>query len=154
MAGPRAVGEQTLKLARRSLGKRGFVEASLVADWAAIVGAGIGAGTRPLRISFPKGERAGGVLHIKVDGGATALELQHLEGLVVSRINRHFGYGAIARLSLHQGPLGKAPPRAHPAAPTLTPDQTRHLDAQLAGVDDPELRQALARLGRYLAGSR
>ena len=105
----------------------------------------------PLKIVFPFGERTGGTLHIRVASGAMATQLQHLEPLVLQRINSHFGYGAVSRLHIVQGPL---PPRQRPkvpAPPRLTPEQEGNLQRELSHVEDDELREALARLGRHLA---
>ena len=38
LPGPKAIAEFSRKLARTHLGKRGFAEASLVTNWAEIVG--------------------------------------------------------------------------------------------------------------------
>ena len=82
-------------------------------------------------------------------GGASALELQHSEPQVVERINDFFGYPAVARLRLIQAPPVRPVKRAAPA-PTrpLAADELAALAAAVAIVGDPELRGALARLGR------
>lgn len=151
MAGPRAVAEMTARLTRKPLGKRGFAEAALVAQWASVVGSMMGQFTAPLKIVFPPGERVGGVLHIRVASGAMATQLQHLEPLILQRINAHFGYGAVARLHMVQGPLPPRQQRKAPPPPKLTPDQEQTLQHNLETVEDPDLRDALARLGRHLA---
>ncbi|HLN22545.1 MAG TPA: DciA family protein [Patescibacteria group bacterium] len=153
-AGPRSIAETTARLTRKPMGKRGFAEAALVADWVAIVGSMIGLSTLPLRVSFPPGERIGGTLHIRVSSGAIATQLQHQEPLIVQRINGHFGYGAVARLAMTQGPLPKRKVRRPPKPPELTPAAEHDLQDRLAVVEDPELREVLARLGRHLAARR
>ena len=151
-SGPRAVAEMTSRLTRKPLGRRGFAESSLISGWPAIVGPMLGQATLPLKIVFPPTERVGGVLHVRVASGALATQLQHLEPLILQRINGHFGYGAVARLHMVQGPL---PPRRQykaPAPPLLDDEARRSLDASLAKVDDPELKAVLERLGRYVLG--
>jgi hypothetical protein len=150
-SGPRAIAETTARLTRRSLGKRGFTEAALIAEWPHVVGSLLGTVTLPLRIAFPRGERSGGTLHIRVSSGAMATQLQHQEPLIIQRINGYFGYGAIARLAITQGPVALRPTRKPPAAPELTPQQERQLTERLTGIDDPELKNVLAALGRHLA---
>jgi len=153
-AGPRAVAEVTTRLTRRPLGKRGFAESALVSGWPAIVGPMLGQSTLPLKIVFPPTERVGGVLHVRVASGALATQLQHLEPLIIQRINGHFGYGAVSRLHMVQGPL---PPRRvykAPTPPTLTAEEQQSLDASLAKVDDPDLKALLERLGRHVLGKK
>jgi hypothetical protein len=141
------------QVTRPVFGKHGFAGGALVVDWPAIVGSAVASHTLPMRIRFPPKERAEGTLMIKVDSGAFALEVQHLEPLILERINGYFGWKAVARLKLMQGPLpeakGKARSKPAPTAQALTPD----LEARLAQVEDPDLREILTRLGRSLTKS-
>ncbi|HXP95418.1 MAG TPA: DciA family protein [Telmatospirillum sp.] len=153
-SGPRAIAEMTARLTRRSLGKRGFTESALIAEWPAVVGSLLGTMTLPLRIAFARGERSGGTLHIRVSSGAMATQLQHQEPLIVQRINGYFGYGAIARLAIVQGPVAPRPVKRPPPPPELTTQQEDQLTERLSGIDDPELKSVLAALGRHLAARR
>lgn len=137
------------RVTRPVFGRHGFAGGALVVDWPAIVGSAVASHTLPLGIRFPPKERTEGTLTVKVDSGAFALEMQHLEPLILDRINGYFGWKAVARLKLRQGPLpevGKPPP-ARPSASSAPPPA---LD-RLARVEDPELRDVLERLGRRLA---
>jgi hypothetical protein len=149
-AGPRAIGETAVRLTRRSLGKRGFVEAALVAEWPVIVGSMLSTDTMPLKIRFPRGERSGGVLLLRCGSGTTATLVQHQEPFLVERINSYFGYGAVARLSISQGPVPKRQERRRPAPPALSRNQEEDLARTVDGVEDPGVREALAALGRHL----
>ena len=155
LPGPKAIAEFSRKLTQGPLGRRGFGEASLVTNWAEIVGVAQALGSMPLKIAFPRDERTGGVLHVRVSTGGLATEFQYRKELIVSRINSHFGYGAVADLRITQGHVPLRPPTPKPAAaPVLPPDQERDLQASLAGVEDEDVREALARLGRRLAARR
>jgi len=136
---------------RPVFGRHGFASGALIADWAAIVGSAVATHTLPVRIRFPGTERRGGTLIVKVASGGFALELQHLEPLVIERINAYFGWKAVDRLRLIQGPLPEARPLPPPVPPCGPEDAA--LDARLATIEDPELRAVLARLGRRLAGA-
>jgi hypothetical protein len=139
------------QVTRPVFGRHGFAGGALVVDWPAIVGSAVASHTLPIGIRFPPKERADGTLTVKVDSGAFALEMQHLEPLILERINGYFGWKAVSRLKLRQGPL---PEVANPKAPTTTkPSSAKPVapDA-LAMVEDPELREVLERLGRRLAG--
>ena len=81
-----------------------------------------------------------------------ALQIQHLEPVLVERINTFYGYRAVARLRLIQGPLPVAPPPRRPAFRALSASEEEALAATLAGLSDPTLREALTSLGRTLRG--
>lgn len=139
------------RVTRPVFGRHGFAEGALVTDWPAIVGAAIAHFTLPVRIRFPAKERSDGTLIVKVASGAFALEMQHLEPLIIDKINGYFGWNAVARLKLIQGPLPETAKRRPPPAepPPLPADSPTAIN--LARVEDPDLREALARLGRRIA---
>ncbi|WP_096703172.1 DUF721 domain-containing protein [Magnetospirillum sp. 15-1] len=141
------------RVTRPVFGRHGFAGGALVVDWPAIVGSAVASHTLPLSIKFPPKERTEGTLVVKVDSGAFALEMQHLEPLILERINGYFGWKAVARLKLRQGPLPESTTKAKPA-PAAPPQPDAPLPAgdRLAQVEDPELREVLERLGRRLAG--
>lgn len=150
--GPRPLAATVGGLAKRALGRRGFAEASLIADWETVVGPELAASCWPDRLSFPPGKRDGGTLRIRA-AGAFALELQHLEPQVLQRVNGHFGYRAIERISILQAAPGqrRAAPRDEPAAePPRESMPPAELDAALAEVEDADVRAALARLGKAM----
>ena len=147
-AGLRTVGANLPKIARRALGRRGFSDAGLIADWQNVVGTTIAGFSQPLRLTFARAkERREGTLLLRVAPGF-ALELQHLEPQLLERINSHFGYPAVAKLKFQQGPLtGIA--RARPRRPRpLPPALESELNDKLAEVEDEGLRLSLERLGR------
>ena len=126
----------------------GGVLARLKADWAAIVGAELAAAC------WPEALGRGGILKLRVTP-MKALEIQHRAPLVAERINRYFGREAIIRLALVQGalPLPEATPAREPVRALAAPE-TAALDHQLAEIGDPELRQALDRLGRAVIAAK
>ena len=141
-----AVGLPTAKITRPLFGRRGFVHGALITDWPAIVGSAMAAFTLPMRIRFPKGERVNGVLEIKV-AGSWSTELQHQEPLVVQKVNGYFGWKAVERLKIRQGPL----PQLDPVKPLRAAPSGNKVDlAVLEQVEDPELRAVLQRLGSHL----
>jgi len=148
---PRTIGEIAGRLVAKPLGKRGVGAAGLIAAWPAIVGPALAASTLPLRVAFARGERGQGTLHLRVASGAVALELQHLGPLVIERINGHYGYAAVTRLALVQGPVPnrQAPGAAARRQPRGELDST--LAGTIAALPDEKLRDALADLGQRLA---
>jgi hypothetical protein len=148
--GPRALAAMLPKIARPAFGKRGFVEAGVLTDWPVIVGPVLAAETRPMKLTFPRGARTDGTLHIRVTS-AFSTELQHLAPLVMERINRYFGYGAVARLTLSQGPVIRPLRNKRQKSPDPEPEALRRLETRVAAIEDEELRVALAGLGRNIA---
>lgn len=145
-------------VAKRAFGRRGFAEAGLITDWASIVGPELAAACQPERLSFPPGKREGGTLRILVAGGV-ATELQHMEPMVLDRINGHFGYRAVTRLTLVHNPAGAGKRSRLGGTATrgdATPDvqALQRLDERISIVEDPEIRAALARIGRAILEER
>lgn len=140
-------------ITRAALGKKGFALAQLLTDWDSIVGPTLAAATAPMRLIRARAPEDGAVLEVRVEGAA-AVELQHSEPRVIERINAHFGYAAIRRLKLRQGPVGAGAPGAVPTIRRIGVAEERSLFRQLEGVGDDSLRDALAGLGRAVIGSR
>jgi hypothetical protein len=80
-------------------------------------------------------------------------EIQHRTPQILERINGFFGYRAVARLALVQGPPLR-PARPGPKLPRpLAAAEREALDQRLAGIKDPVLRDALRRLGAAVMGT-
>jgi hypothetical protein len=144
-----SLGSLLLKAARPVLGRHGLAAGGIVADWPSIVGAQLAECCVPMRLAFPPGERASGTLHLRVQG-PLALELQHLEPVVLERINSYFGYRAVAKLRIQQGPVPRAT-RARARAPATTAEDPA-VEAAVSGITDETLRQRLSQFGRALKG--
>jgi len=145
--GMRAVGVAVSKLAAPIIARRGGgILVRLKAEWAAIVGDDWAA------VTWPSALGRDGVLKLRTGCGA-ALELQHRAPLIIERINLFFGRQAVCRLTLVQGPLPLSPVPRGPMIRSLSPSETKALDARLSEISEPELRAALARLGRAVAGT-
>jgi hypothetical protein len=150
--GLRGLGSALAKLTRPVYKRRGFARADVLARWSAIVGEALAATSCPEKLSFPSGSGAGATLQVRVASGF-ALELQHLAPLVVERINTYYGYQAVARLKLVQGPLPRRTVTRQRAVRPLDPSDEATLARQIAGQPDAEVRAALQALGRSLRGS-
>jgi len=147
----RAIAAEVPKIAGAVLGKHGFAEAQLVAQWPAIIGESLAAGVTPEKLSFARGERRDGTLHLRVAPGL-GLEVQHREPVLIERINAFFGYRAVARLALKQGPPPAAEPPPQRPRP-LAAEERRLLENRLAAIDDGALKSALERLGEAVIGT-
>jgi hypothetical protein len=82
-----------------------------------------------------------------------ALHLQHQSGEVIARVNAFLGFAAVARLKIVQKPVAvAAKKRSMPRK--LDGAETARLDRMVDAIEDDGLREALARLGRSVVGSR
>ncbi|MBI1648860.1 DUF721 domain-containing protein [Hyphomicrobium sulfonivorans] len=153
----RAVGAFVPKLTHKAFEKYGFAAATLILEWATIVGRDVAAYTAPERLKWPRGvdysdpdetasSRPGGTLILRVDP-ARALDIQYKGQQLIERINAHFGYRAVAELRILQAPL----PEREDASATLPPAQPVPAP-ELADIADEHLRQALTRLKTGLMG--
>src|ERR1700732_5422630 len=133
--------------------KQGFPARELVTRWAEIAGAEIAAHSQPLKMQWPRPvegqpqEPATLVLRVE---GPMALEIQHSSGVILERVNRFFGWRAVATLRLRQ-----APPRRKRPAPRPAPDAqaAARIAAGLTAIENEELRAARGRLGAAIKES-
>ncbi|HWP27237.1 MAG TPA: DciA family protein [Xanthobacteraceae bacterium] len=130
-----------------SFAKQGFAVSELVTRWAEIAGLDIAAHTEPIKMRWPrtaKGEAGGpATLVLRVEGPA-ALEIQHMSGVIVERVNRFFGWQAVGQIALRQAPLTR---RAPPRPRDDHAEAAAQIAATLTDIKDEKLRTALARLG-------
>ena len=148
----RALAAEIPRIAGTVLGKHGFAEAQLVAQWPAIIGEEVARAASPERLGFPRGERRDGTLHLRVAPGF-GLDVQHRVPVLIERINAFFGYRAVARLALKQGPAAAAPAPAPPRPRPLKAEERQLLDARLQTIEDGDLKAALRRLGEAVIGT-
>jgi hypothetical protein len=121
---------------------------ALKRHWEEIVGPALAALCAPEKLTPGK---TGGTLTVRA-GGAAALLLQAQSSEIVARVNQFAGGATVARIAIQQRAL--APPRGRPSPP-LSAAQAQALEADLARIATPELRDALRRLGAaVLAGPR
>lgn len=141
------------KAARRAYRAYGFVESAIVTQWRHIVGPMLAAHSLPERLRFAPGKRVGGSLQIRVEG-AFALELQHYSPLIIERVNGYFGYRAVDRLVIKQGPLPAAPVTAPVRNPPLTAAARQRIESATTDVHDERLKAGLLRLGALIAAQK
>ena len=128
--------------------RQGFAARELVTRWAEIVGPELSAHCEPLKMQWPRPvegqpqEPATLVLRVE---GPMALEIQHTSDVILQRVNRFFGWSAVGRLALRQGPLSRRERRAAPSAPDAK--EVEQVAQTLSSIEDEQLRAALARLG-------
>jgi hypothetical protein len=144
----RAVADIVPGVGRAAFRRFGFVQSAIVARWPEIVGEKYARHSAPDALSFPPGKRSGATLTI-VCSGSFATMLQHVEPQIIERVNRFFGYAAVARVSLKHGELPPHPSRqdAKPQLKPLSPELT----AVLKPIGDPGLRASLEALAQQIS---
>lgn len=103
----RAVADMVPDVGRAAFRRFGFVQSSVVSRWAEIVGERYAGVSSPESIRFPHGRQADGVLTLRVDG-AHGTMMQHVAPAIIERVNRFFGYTAVARIAIR--PEAASPP--------------------------------------------
>jgi hypothetical protein len=145
----RAISDLMPEVGRTAFRRFGFVQSSVVSRWPEIVGPRHARVCAPESIRFPPGEKSEGILQLVVVP-AHAPIIQHVIPEIIERVNRFFGYKAVARVKLRQGEV-KPPPALEPptAPPSLKPIPIE-LGESLRDIGDPELRAVLESLARSM----
>ena len=138
--GPRPVGALVPGLTRAAFRRRAPAATQVLTDWPAIVGPALARVTAPRRLQ-------GGTLAVACSG-PIAMELQHLSGELIARINAAVGRPLVQRLRFVQDL--ETPPAPAPPSPPPSPEMMAAADRSVAALPHGELRDALARLGLAL----
>jgi hypothetical protein len=138
--GPRPVGALLPALVRPAFRKRAPATAMVLADWEAIVGPALAAVTTPRKLFS-------GTLAIGC-AGPVAMELQHMAGPLMARINGHLGHVAVTRLRFLQDV--PPPPVARPPRPQAIAAARQAVES----LPEGPLRDALESLGRVVLTER
>jgi hypothetical protein len=153
----KAVGAFVPKVTAAVFQKFGFHSAEIMASWTRIVGDDLARLTRPQSIKWPRGGKgpidssdeggrsAGATLIVATDP-AFALEVSYRHKEIIDRINRYFGYRAIAQLKVLQVP--RVEERASPKALVGTGAPKERI-----AVAPGDLSAALEALGRSVAAA-
>jgi hypothetical protein len=136
---------------------RGFAVARLLTHWAEVAGSELSARTRPVKISYGRGEGAGfGATLTLLVKSTEAPMVQMSLPMLKDRVNAVYGYAAISHIHLTQtAPIGFAEGQAEftPAPKPAKPkDPAIAARAQTAaeGVEDQGLRSALEQLAQNI----
>jgi hypothetical protein len=130
--------------------RQGFAAVEIVTHWQEIVGDDLAKRSEPIKLAWPRRDDPDsvGVLQIRVEG-AYALEIQHLQPVIVERVNRYFGWRCVGRLAIRQGPVAsrrKRPaPRKEPTA-----EEVGKARQAIGKFEDDALAHSVARLGALI----
>lgn len=143
--GPQQLSRDAASLLKHHLSARGFQQVEIVTRWTEIAGAKLAEHCFPYRLS--QGGATGSTLTLIADDRA-ALELQHQAPKLIDKINSYFGRPAVSKIKVVAGDIPGRPANRAAKRPLSTAEEEA-LAERLGTVEDPELRAALARLGRH-----
>jgi hypothetical protein len=141
------VAELVPQIGRAAFRRFGFVQASVVTRWPEIVGERHAQVCMPESIRFPPGEKSDGILQLVVLPAHAPL-IQHVIPEIIERVNRFFGYRAVARVKLRQGAVKPTRAEGNRTAPPSLKPIPMELGESLRDIGDPELRAVLESLAR------
>jgi hypothetical protein len=147
----RPIAELTPQVGRTAFRRFGFVQSSVVTRWPEIVGEHHAKVCAPEAIRFAPGEKSEGILQLVVLPAHAPL-IQHVIPEIMERVNRFFGYKAVARVKLRQGAVNAPRAEAPSAGPPSLKPIPIELGESLRDIGDPELRAVLESLARSLGG--
>lgn len=146
----RQIADLMPAIGRTAFRRFGFVQSSVVTRWPEIVGERHARNCMPESIRFPPGEKTDGILQLVVSP-AHAPMIQHVVPEIIERVNRFFGYRAVAKVKIRQGAVQAPKPKDQPrAAPPSLKPIPMELGDSLRDIGDPELRTVLESLARSL----
>lgn len=134
------------------LRKRGFASRDIITHWAVMAPEPYGSVAVPDKLLWPRGERSaeGATLILRCVPGH-ALAIQHEAQKIAAAVNRYFGYVLVGQVRLSPEPF--SPGSTDLRHKGLQPSQSvqAKVGAQIAGIEDDNLREALRTLGHALS---
>ena len=134
------------------LKKRGFASRDIIAHWSVMAPKPYDTVAIPDKLSWPRGERSaeGATLVLRCVPGH-ALAISHEGEKIAAAINRYFGFVLVGSVRL--SPEAFTPGSGKKVEAPFKPSQTvqAKVAAQLAEVENDDLREALRTLGHALS---
>ena len=150
------IGKEVERSLSRTGGGAGLALADITAAWPEAVGEPIARNAWPLRLGRD------GTLHVATSSATWAFELDRMAGELADRLGVLLGEKTPAGLSFRPGPVPESGPEA--GKPGTSPEDTkpsresspevaREASAAAASIEDPELRELVARAARASLGT-
>ena len=143
------IGDEIQKELSRSGSRDAVPLAEVTSAWPAAVGDAVARNAWPLRISRD------GTLHVAVESATWAQELSLLEGNVLEALRRQLGDDGAGRSCgsrSARSPSNRPPSSRSRSPPTVPPEVPPEVESEAtsaaAAIDDPELRELVARAAR------
>lgn len=143
---PTRLGFYTQKIVKPVFKARGLMEGKIITHWPQIVGERFARIALAEKITFPKGKKIEGTLHLSVTSSG-ALLLHYAQDLILEQVNTFFGYKALSKLHMTHDFIPSEKPIPKPSLAPLSQEEWAWLEDQTRTIIDPELRESLKRLG-------
>ncbi|WP_224701469.1 DUF721 domain-containing protein [Devosia aquimaris] len=134
------------------LKQRGFASRDIITHWSVMAPKPYDSVAIPDKLSWPRGERSaeGATLVLRCVPGH-ALAIAHEGERIAAAVNRYFGFVLVGSVRLSAEPFrpGSAPVDDKPSQPSQ--GVVERIGAEVADVEDAEVREALRKLGHALA---
>lgn len=147
--GPARLGFFTQAIIKPVFKARGLMEGKILSHWPQIVGEKLSGISFAEKITFPKGKRSEGTLHLTVTSSG-ALFIQYAQDLILERINAFFGYKALAKLRFTHGLNLKKEDLKPERVKVMSKEDQEWLQKQIENIDDKNLKTHLENLGKAL----
>lgn len=147
----RPISESVASLTKGTFSRKFVSLARILTSWSDIVGTEMASRAQPAKLTYRKpksaGEKPQAVLDIAVSS-ADATTLHYQKDLILERINRIFGDRWVTAIRfVHRASNGGESTSAN-RLPALEPQDFEKISKTVAGVDDPEIRNRLEKLGQ------
>ena len=143
----KTIGTNVTKIVKPLISKRGFGNSEIINNWVNIVGNKLAQNIMPQKISYNSNSNLDGVLLLRVNSSSVALEIQYVEKQIINKINTYFGFRAIGRIKIIQGPIPSPERKLTSKIRSIAKTDKIELERKLTSIKDPDLRVALAALG-------
>lgn len=121
------------------------MEGKIITHWTQIVGEKFARLALPEKITFPKGKKTEGTLHLMVTSSGS-LFLHYAQDLILEQVNTFFGYKALTKLHMTHGFVPSDEEPKH-IVPEPSSEDLTWLENQIGTITDLELKEHLERLG-------
>jgi hypothetical protein len=142
------IGSEVERTLARSGSRDALPLAAITSAWPAAVGETVARQAWPLRIGRD------GTLHVATTSATWAFELDRLAAEILARLGARLAERAPQKLKFAIGPVPEPGTQsdgasaASPKTPTPTQEEAILADAAAAAIDDPALRELVARAAR------
>ena len=148
---PVRLGFYTQKIVNPVFKTRGLMEGRIITHWPHIVGERFSAFSLPEKITFPKGKKSEGTLHLTVTSAGSLL-LHSIHDLILDKINTFFGYKALSKLHMTHGFIPSKLSFAKVYSPP-SPEVSEWVEAQTQHIQDQDLKECLKNFGVSLVST-
>ncbi|MBY0501231.1 MAG: DciA family protein [Alphaproteobacteria bacterium] len=143
---PTRLGFYTQNAVKPVFKVRGLMEGKIITHWPQIVGEKFSRLALAEKITFPKGKRTEGTLHLSVTSSSSLL-FHYAQDLILERVNTFFGYRALSKLHMSHGFAPSEDPRSNMPLSPLSQEEKEWVMIQTQSIKDTELKICLKKLG-------